>query len=346
MARNKIGKSLVQQVKEHLNSKLAIGESKYEAKLKNAHTEKIYSWSTYKAYLKHCCYFVKWCKEQPVLEGIGHKVRTLEECRSFVEKWIQAEMDRGQSPYTIKLEACALAKLYSCSTTDFDIVTPQRKRSNITRSRGIAERDKNFSEKNNADLVTFCKCTGLRRGELAQIRGTDIIEKDGNYFLHITKNTKGGRARTSPIIGNKEEIELVLKLCNKSGKDKIFPNPSENADIHSYRGEYAARIYNTYKRQINEFKNERLIIYKNEIIKSYTSKSGRKLIKGNEDYYTTIDGKRTLLKGFRDVRSAYYCRKDLKGTAYDRKALFEASRALGHNRESIVADHYLASLSG
>ena len=79
-------------------------------------------------------------------------------------------------------------------------------------------------------------------------------------------------------------------------------------------------------------------------LKSYTSKSGRKLIKGNEDYYTTIDCKRTLLKGFRDVRSAYYCRKDLKGTTYDRKALFEASRALGHNRESIVAEHYLSSL--
>ena len=275
MGHNNPRKSLTEQVKDNLNSKLAIGESKYKAKLKNAHTEKIYSWSTYKAYLKHCCYFVKWCKEQPADERIGHKVRTLEECRLFVEKWIQSEIDRGQSPYTIKLELASLAKLYGCSTRDFDISTPQRKRSNITRSRGKAERDKNFSEKNNADLITFCKCTGLRRGERSQIRGNDLIEKDGKYFLHITKNTKGGLTRVSPIIGNKEEIELVLKLCNKSGKDKIFPNPSENADIHSYRGEYAARIYNAHKREINEFKNERLIIYKNEIIKSYMSKSGK-----------------------------------------------------------------------
>ncbi|MBR2381082.1 MAG: hypothetical protein IKA84_01120 [Clostridia bacterium] len=344
MGHNKPQKSLTEQVNDNLNSKLAIGESKYEAKLKNAHTEKIYSWSTYKAYLKHCCYFVKWCKEQPADARIGHKVRTLEECRLFVEKWIQAEMDRGQSPYTIKLEACALAKLYSCGTTDFDIITPQRKRSNITRSRGIAERDKNFSEKNNADLITFCKCTGLRRGELSQIRGTDLIEKDGKYFLHITKNTKGGRARVSPIVGDENETKLVIELCKKSKANKIFPNPSKNADIHSYRGEYAARIYNLHKRHIHEFKNERLIIYKNEIVKGYTSKSGRKLIKGNEDYYTTINGKKTLTKGFRDVRSAYYCRKDLKGTLYDRKALFAASRALGHNRESIVAEHYLASI--
>lgn len=344
MGHSKPKKSLLQQVKDALDSKLAIGESKYYAKRMGEHTDHIYSWSTYKSYLKHCCYFVKWCKEQPVLEGIGHKPRTLDECRAYAESWIQSNIDRGLSAYTVKLQLCSLAKLFSCSTTDFDIITPQRERSNITRSRGIAERDKNFSEKNNSVLITFCKCTGLRRGELSQIRRNDLIEKDGKYFLYITKNPKGGRTRISPIIGNKEEIELVLKLCNNAGKNKIFPNPSENADIHSYRGEYAARIYNLHKRHINEFKNERLIIYKNEIVKSYTSKSGRKLIKGNEDYYTTINGKRTLLKGFRDVRSAYYCRKDLKGTVYDRQALFAASRALGHNRESIVAEHYLSSL--
>ena len=344
MEHNNPRKSLTEQVTENLNSKLAIGESKYEAKLKNAHTEKIYSWSTYKAYLKHCCYFVKWCKEQPVLEGIGHKPRTLDECRAYAESWIQSNIDRGLSAYTVKLQLCSLAKLFSCSTTDFDIITPQRERSNITRSRGTAERDKNFSEKNNADLITFCKCTGLRRGELSQIRGNDLIEKDGKYFLHITKNTKGGRARISPIIGDKNEIELVLKLCNEAGEDKVFPKPSDNADIHSYRGEYATRIYNLHKRPLKEFKNERLIIHKNRIVKTYVSINGKRVFKGNEDYYITIDGKRKMISGFRDVSSVYYCRNELKGTYYDRKALFAASRALGHNRESIVAEHYISSL--
>ena len=61
-------------------------------------------------------------------------------------------------------------------------------------------------------------------------------------------------------------------------------------------------------------------------------------------YYITIDGKRKMISGFRDVSSVYYCRNELKGTYYDRKALFAASRSLGHNRESIVAEHYLSSL--
>jgi len=37
----------------------------------------------------------------------------------------------------------------------------------------------------------------------------------------------------------------------------------------------------------------------------------------------------------------YYCRGDLKGVVYDRRAMAVASRALGHNRISVVAGHYL-----
>lgn len=102
-------------------------------------------------------------------------------------------------------------------------------------------------------------------------------------------------------------------------------------------GEYATRIYNSHKRHKKDIKNERLIIHKNRVVKTYVSINGKRAFEGNEDYYITIDGKRKMIFGFRDVSSVYYCRNELKGTYYDRKALFESSRALGHNRESIVA---------
>ena len=105
----------------------------------------------------------------------------------------------------------------------------------------------------------------------------------------------------------------------------IFPKPNPNADIHSYRAVYATRVYNEHKREYKEFKDERLIIYKNKIVDCYIAKRRNK----------------PMPIGYRDVSSAYYCRNDLKGTVYDRRALFEASRALGHNRETVVAEHYL-----
>ena len=40
----------------------------------------------------------------------------------------------------------------------------------------------------------------------------------------------------------------------------------------------------------------------------------------------------------------YYCRGDRQGVAYDRQALLTASQALGHDRVSVVAEHYLWGL--
>lgn len=81
MGRKKPAKSLKQQAKERLDAKLAIGKSEYLAKLLGTHTNYIFSWDTYRSYLKHCCYFVKWAKQQPIDPILKHKPRTLDECR-------------------------------------------------------------------------------------------------------------------------------------------------------------------------------------------------------------------------------------------------------------------------
>ena len=341
MGRHNPSKSLIQQVKEMLDSKLAIGESKYDAKINGTHKNYIFSWGTYHSYIKHCCYFINWCKQQQPEPSIGHKPRKLDECRVYAERWIQYGIDRGLSAYTLKLQLSALAKLYGCSTKDFNVKTPPRKRSKITRSRGNAERDKHFSLEENKELITFCQCTGLRRAELSQIRGTDLIVEDGRLFLNTHRNTKGGRARISPVVGSEEELELAKDLCVMAGEGKIFPAPSQNADIHSFRAEYARKIYTQHKRDFAEFKNERLIIYKNQIVNSYISKNGRKNIERFSNLYTTVNGQKRMLPGYRDVSSVYYCRNDKKGCVYDRRALFEASRSLGHHRCCVVAEHYL-----
>lgn len=45
-----------------------------------------------------------------------------------------------------------------------------------------------------------------------------------------------------------------------------------------------------------------------------------------------------------DTGDAYVCRGDLQGIVYDRKAMEIASKALGHNRISVIAGHYLKSI--
>ena len=333
-------KSLVYQIEQIYTGKLAIGQSKQEAKILGTDHLHIYSWETYHSYLQHANAFAKWCKALPE----GQQLRTVEACRPYVEAFLQHSIDRKLSPYTIKLQASALAKLYGCRTTDFDIKTPARERKNIKRSRGKVKNDVKFNEELHKDLVTFCRCTGLRNGELRQIRGEDLFEADGRYYLNVTRGTKGGRPRTSPIYGSADEIQKVIELCNAAGHKKVFKKVNDDADVHSYRSDYATRVYNDFKRPLKEIGNERVVLYKNHIVDVYRPRGGRRDQTRHPEIYTSDlkpDGTLKLKPGYRDVPGIYYCRKDLKDVAYDRLALLMASAALGHNRDCVVAQHYI-----
>ncbi len=317
-------KSLICQVSENLNSKLAIGQSKHSHKINKINSkDKIYSYGTYNAYLQQCIQFVKWCKAE-------HKCKTLNECRIYIDEYLQKNIDEKKSPYTIKLQASALAKLYGCSACDF-INTPKRLRKDIKRSRAT-------QIKGNTEFEKFCICTGLRRREITALRGSALIEKDGQYYIHI-KNGKGGRERYAEICGTKDEIAFVVQKMKNAEDSKVF-SKIPYIDIHAMRAIYASRIYNKHARQKSEYKNERLIMYHNRVIKTYSSKNID--IKNNLEYYDyTPQTGYTLKPGYKDVRTAYYCRQDKKHICYDRLALLKCSQNLGHNRACVVADHYL-----
>lgn len=317
-------KSLICQVSENLKSKLAIGESKHQDKINNIDSAtKIYSYGTYNAYLQQGIQFVKYCKRE-------HKCKTLEDCRKYADEYLKINIEKGYSPYTIKLQVAALCKLYSCLSTDF-IPTPPRKRKNITRSR-------NTNIKCTTEFERFCLCTGLRRREITALRGSALVEQDGQFYIHV-KNGKGGRERYAEICGTKEEIDFVASKMKNAENQKVF-SKIPNIDIHAIRAAYASRIYNKYKRNKSEYKHERLILYHNRVVKTYTSPNID--IENNFEFYDyTPDNGYTLKPGYKDVKSAYYCRDDKKHTCYDRLALLKCSQNLGHNRACIVADHYL-----
>ena len=107
---NKKG-SLVRQVEMTLNDRLAIGRKKNAHKAADITYKYIYSWETYRSYLKHCCYFVKWCSKT-------HGCKTLEECHPYMQEWMKTR--KSLSPYTQKLEVSALAKLYGYRTGELD----------------------------------------------------------------------------------------------------------------------------------------------------------------------------------------------------------------------------------
>ncbi|MGL5647183.1 MAG: integrase domain-containing protein [Clostridium sp.] len=305
MARNrvKLG-SLTYQIQKVFDEKLGIGESKHLAKINGTANQKIYSWDTYKTYMQQANSFAKYCKDH-------YECKTLDECKKYINNYMEDCIKKGHTASTQKVKMATFAKLYNCSSREFGIKTNVRHRAEIIRSRGVKIRDKHFSYINNIELIKFCRATGLRRAELAQLRGTDLIldKTDNKYKIHVTRGSKGGRERIVPIIGSSEQIKEVIDLMNIKNETKIFDKIPNGADIHSYRADYATEYYKQIARDIKDIPFD-------------------KINKGTNRAFQS---------------EVYICRSDLKGVKYDKVAMLEVSKALGHNRISIIAEHYLKS---
>lgn len=337
--RNKAySKDLHQQAYDRLTAMQSFEESKRDAKENGTDREKIFSFNTYKAYWKHTKYFIQYIKEN------HPDCTTLKSARKYVNEWLQTRADQGLSAWTVQLEAKAMGKLYGISPDDEKYFKPpKRNRADIKRSRGDKVRDRHFSITNNDELIKFCRGTGLRRGELSELRGGELrtkeqIEKeiskieaipepekskedlrrlqvlkdtrlfDNEYYVYV-RNGKGGRQRLSPIVGKNIE-QIVERIRNTPEGEKVWQHVHKSADIHGYRAEYATAIYKAYARAIEEIPYDRV-----------NRGTGRR-------YQSQV----------------YTCRKDEAGKKLDKAAMLICSKALGHNRISVVADNYIRGL--
>ena len=331
-------KDLHQQAYERLHGMLSFGESKKEAVANGTNQEKIFSFNTYKAYWKHTKYFLKYVREK------YPKCTTLKKARKYVNEWLQQRADQGLSAWTVQLEAKALGKLYGISPDDENYFKPpKRNREDINRSRGDRVRDQHFSKANNDELIKFCRGTGLRRMELENLRGKDLVSREQieaeiariegipeeqrtaaltkrlemlrdtrmfqeGYFVHV-RNGKGGRERLSPIIGKNAE-QIIERIRETPAKEKVWQFVHQCADIHSYRADYATAIYKAHARKIEEIPYD-------------------KINRGT---------------GRRYQGDVYVCRKDEAGKKLDKAAMLVCSKALGHNRVEVVANNYIRGL--
>jgi hypothetical protein len=235
--------SLSYQVNQSIRGQIAYGHSKYQDKINGTTGDKIYSFSTAKNYTKNAC------RAMNEIKAAHPDVRTLEDARVHVGEYLQGKIDAGLAASSIHSYAHALGKVYGCSAKAFGVDLPQRNRSDFQRSRGDKVRDAHFSATKNAELVDFCRATGLRREDLETLKGDALLEKDGKYFLDV-QNSKGGRDRISPIIGTEEQIKAVADRCKAAGDGVVWGKVHNAADIHGYRSDYARDLYAQNERDI------------------------------------------------------------------------------------------------
>lgn len=235
--------SLIFQMKEKLKSLRKFGESKKEARDELREEAKkqgvplaavpvpgIFSRETFNTYLKQCVYFIKYVqKNHP-------EVKLLDDAKQYAGEYLRYCRDRGDSAWTLKTVGPALAKLFDCTTKDFDFEFPDRNPLDRTRSATDTKYDA-VIERNNASKIEFLRNTGLRRREAESLK----LEQISDDFKHITTVGKGGKERTLQVI-RPEVIEKYVKE-HEFEADRLLEQLDKRMDIHSYRHDYANELY-------------------------------------------------------------------------------------------------------
>jgi integrase len=249
-------RSIVKEVIDRLDEKMAIGQSRRKAKpaarASGEHvwtysTERIHSFKTRGVYQGHLVRFARWAHAT-------HQIKNLEEldtrASELASAYMQQRLDEGKSPYTLQAERAALRLFFSDRALAQDVTLPRRARANITRSRRPVAHDRHIQLAHWQPLIHFLEVTGLRRNEVWLLRVGDIVARDtepdfaGQTTVKV-RNGKGGKSRTVPVLAGREQDALSQKE-GRQDDERVFPAIPRHLDIHSYRRAYAQSLYLTF----------------------------------------------------------------------------------------------------
>jgi hypothetical protein len=243
-------KSLIREVLDRLDERMALGESRGQAKeeVRAAgqgtwafSTGKIHSYKTRSVYQEHILNFANWAR---ATHGLKHLAQIEERADQLATEYLQLQLDQGKSPYTLQTIRSALRLFFRDRQLANNIQIPRRSRTMITRSRGSKKHDRHLQPANWQPLINFLKATGLRRDELKVLRVGNILEHDlvtGGPAVFVA-NGKGGKSRMVPVLPGQEQAVLSVKV-GRAADDLVFPRIPKHLDIHSYRREYAQALY-------------------------------------------------------------------------------------------------------
>lgn len=253
MSRLKKG-SIVHQTLQKLLDQQAFGTSKHEAKEANGGKpprDKIYSFATFENYKQAAIRFAKWAREE-------HGCRTLEDARAFASEYLEERQQRGLSAWTVNLDASAIAKVYGCASSELGTRLPERRRSDVVRSRS-ADRSAggHYSEERHRDIQEICQACGLRRHELAALRPEDVQQQGERIVVHVRQG-KGGKERWVTALNDKPLV--YAQKAREAGQDRVIEHIPKNAPIHAYRGDFAKALYRNTARDITTLTSEKKYI--------------------------------------------------------------------------------------
>lgn len=320
MPRQKNG-SLIYQLNERLKSLQRFGQSKHVAKAEYrrqqeakgekwnpAFAQGIFSYQTYNAYKQSAMEFGLWLKkEHPEIKNINNVGK------EHAINYLLARQAEGKSAYTFSKDMSAINKIFNTSINKKEAGLNSRSYKNVTRSRVERQNDKKYNPRNYANQITFAKATGCRResilGGQYQVKPCSIW-KDPKGNIYVSVIEKGGKFRNAPVLEKyKGEISKLVPNMDVRTPDRSIAM-DEFRFKERYRNSGENYLFNRYTKKIDNhaFRAE------------YARERYQELLehKGEE----TVE----IIKNYR---------------GYDREILCKISQDLGHNRISVVYEHYM-----
>jgi integrase len=245
-------KSIIREAIERLDSLMAIGTSRFQAKQAqraaspeagwSVSTGRIHSHTTRKVYQQQVLAFINWAR---TTHGITRLSWLDERADDLVTHYLAAHVAADRSAYTLQTERAALRLFFGNWSLAATVRIPRRTRMTITRSRGPAGHDRHFQPAHWQAHIRFAQACGLRRAELRDLRVRDVYTaEDGTVFVHV-ENGKGGKAREVRVLPGYEEDVLAL-VQGRAPHEKVFDHIPKHMDVHNYRRDSAQNRYLQY----------------------------------------------------------------------------------------------------
>lgn len=293
---------------------LNIGSSKHQAKkdyrkfceannikVNPSKSAFIHSYKTADAYRQSINEFSTWLKDNK--SGIWGSKDLDNLDKRVCYEYLHYREDNGCSAYTVSKDMSALNKVLNYDLNKKEGNLKERSYKDVTRSRLDSKEDTKYNPKNYSDQIEFARAFGLRRESIY----------GGSY-----------QVKNISLFKNTDNDKVYCSVIEKGGRYREAPC------LSSYQKQIEQK-YNIEERQPLE-KEEFIDLYnKNDslLFDKYTEKIDNHAFRGEyaRALYNEIAENKDEIK------------TDYRG--YDKDIVLEVSDALGHNRSSVVVEHYL-----
>ena len=252
----------------------------------------------------------------------------VEDVKRSAQGFVDWMREKGQSNYTIAHRLTGLAS--ALGTTKDKLPCETIHRGQPQKGREGAKTVQNDLNKPVRELNSL---VGIRRAEIGNLRGRDLLEKDGRLYV-VVEHGKGGKYQEQLIL--KKDEEKVRSFFEGKGKDEYIFNKAqmeacEHANLHGLRREHAQECYKHYESLLKSpIEREKMKDLLEARFNSNRAKMGKFDRQKMDVPYVT--------RG--DVRHELY--EAGKQLTYDRLALMATSVLhLSHYREDVAVKNYM-----